>query len=309
MKKLLSLLAAALMLASVACSPIEPASSEENGNVISRPTDTPQAGTVYPDKAYGFQLEAPAAGETIAIMHTSMGDIHIRFFPEAAPKAVENFLTHAKNGYYNGLTFHRVIKDFMIQSGDPTGTGGGGESIWGKDFEDEFDAKLLNLRGSLAMANSSLNTNASQFFINQGGPSAFAGKERYEGHYLSNLNDLLANFDSLVSQCIEVFHSDSFYAEYFGTPHNFFWYWVNQNCPIAPNTNIVPDEVWELYKQHGGNISLDGATRFHGGHTVFGQVFQGMDIVDAIAAVETNSSDKPLTDVTITSIDIVTYQP
>ena len=304
MKKLLSLLAAALILASVACSPIEPASSEENGNVIARPTDTPQAGTVYADKAYGFQLEAPAAGETIAIMHTSMGDIHIRFFPEAAPKAVENFLTHARNGYYDGLTFHRVIKDFMIQGGDPNGNGSGGESIWGKGFEDEFDAKLLNLRGSLAMANSGVATNGSQFFINQGGPSAFAGKERLESSYLSNINYLLANFDALTAQYRDTYNQNDLYRQHYGSLNNFFWGQVGS--ALAPNTNIVPDEVWELYKQHGGNISLDGATRFHGGHTVFGQVFQGMDVVDAIAAVETDSNDKPLTAVTVISIEITT---
>ena len=81
--------------------------------------ETPKndVGTAYPDKTVGFQLEKPAVGDTVAIMHTSMGDISIRFFPEAAPKAVENFTTHAKNGYYDGLIFHRVIEDFMIQGG------------------------------------------------------------------------------------------------------------------------------------------------------------------------------------------------
>ena len=98
------------------------------------------------DKDYGFQLEKPTAGDTIAVMHTSMGDISLRLFPEAAPKAVENFTTHAKEGYYNGLIFHRVMDDFMIQGGDPKGNGTGGESIWGEPFEDEFYQKLLNLR-------------------------------------------------------------------------------------------------------------------------------------------------------------------
>ena len=84
--------------------------------------------TAYPDKKVGFQLEKPEKGEKIAIMHTSMGDIKIRFFPEGAPKAVENFTTHAKNGYYNGVIFHRVINNFMIQSGDPEGTGRGAKA-------------------------------------------------------------------------------------------------------------------------------------------------------------------------------------
>ena len=80
------------------------------------------------------QLDRPQKGETIAVMHTSLGDISIRLFPDKAPKTVENFVTHAKNGYYDGLKFHRVINDFMIQGGDPRGNGTGGESIWGATF-------------------------------------------------------------------------------------------------------------------------------------------------------------------------------
>ena len=113
------------------------------------------------------QLARPQKGETIAVMHTSLGDISIRLFPDKAPKTVENFVTHAKNGYYDGLKFHRVINDFMIQGGDPRGNGTGGESIWGDSFEDEFDVELHNLRGALSMANAGPNTNGSQFFIVQ----------------------------------------------------------------------------------------------------------------------------------------------
>lgn len=114
-----------------------------------------------------LQLEAVKSGDMVAVMHTNMGDIEIKLFPQNAPKTVENFTTHAKNGYYNGLIFHRVINDFMIQGGDPTGTGMGGESIWGNSFEDEFDPQLHNLRGALCMANAGPNTNGSQFFIVQ----------------------------------------------------------------------------------------------------------------------------------------------
>lgn len=102
-----------------------------------------------------------------AIIKTNRGDMTFVLFPQVAPKAVENFTTHAKNGYYDGLIFHRVIKDFMIQGGDPTGTGCGGESIWGKSFEDEFSIDARNYYGSLSMANSGPNTNGSQFFIVQ----------------------------------------------------------------------------------------------------------------------------------------------
>ena len=107
------------------------------------------------------------AGEVLVEMKTTMGSLKIKLFPEQAPKTVENFLGHAKSGYYNGIIFHRVIKDFMIQGGDPTGTGMGGESIWGGSFEDEFHPDLFNLRGALSMANAGPGTNGSQFFIVQ----------------------------------------------------------------------------------------------------------------------------------------------
>ena len=109
-------------------------------------------------------------GDVIATIKTNFGSIRVKMLPEAAPKAVENFLTHARNGYYNGIIFHRVINDFMIQGGDPTGTGMGGESIWGDPFEDEFTPDARNFRGALSMANAGPGTNGSQFFIVQAGP-------------------------------------------------------------------------------------------------------------------------------------------
>lgn len=102
-----------------------------------------------------------------AVIKTNMGDMEFILFPQVAPKAVENFVTHSKNGYYNGIIFHRVIKDFMIQGGDPTGTGMGGESAFGKNFEDEFSLDARNYYGALSMANAGPNTNGSQFFIVQ----------------------------------------------------------------------------------------------------------------------------------------------
>ncbi|MDM8212987.1 peptidylprolyl isomerase [Enterococcus hirae] len=99
---------------------------------------------------------------------TSKGNITMKLFPKQAPKAVENFVKHAKDGYYNGVTFHRVIKEFMIQSGDPKGDGTGGESIWGKPFKNEISNQLYNIRGAVSMANSGGdNSNGSQFFIVQ----------------------------------------------------------------------------------------------------------------------------------------------
>ncbi len=106
-----------------------------------------------------------ASNETVATIKTTMGDLKIKLFPEVAPKTVENFVKLAESGYYNGIIFHRVIPDFMIQGGDPTGTGMGGESIWGSSFEDEFSDKAFNIKGALSMANAGPNTNGSQFFI------------------------------------------------------------------------------------------------------------------------------------------------
>ncbi len=106
------------------------------------------------------------AANPVAVLETTQGNIEIELRPDLAPLAVENFETHIKNGYYNGLIFHRIIKQFMIQGGDPTGTGRGGESIWGKPFKDEFTSKaMFNRAGILAMANAGPNTNGSQFFI------------------------------------------------------------------------------------------------------------------------------------------------
>ncbi|XP_024519756.1 peptidyl-prolyl cis-trans isomerase CYP71 isoform X2 [Selaginella moellendorffii] len=100
------------------------------------------------------------------MMHTTLGDIHIRLYPEECPRTVENFTTHCRNGYYDNLIFHRVIRGFMIQTGDPLGDGTGGQSIWGGEFEDEFHKSLRHDRPfTVSMANAGLNTNGSQFFI------------------------------------------------------------------------------------------------------------------------------------------------
>ena len=192
------------------------------------------------------QLNKPTEKDTIAIMKTNMGEIKIKLFPQFAPKTVENFTTHAKNGYYDGLIFHRVIKDFMIQGGDPTGTGCGGESIWGRSFEDEFTGELHNLRGALSMANAGPNTNGSQFFIVQ------------------------------ANSCPEDF--------------------IMQMKQI--DEKVFPNECVEAYKEIGGTPWLDFR------HTVFGQVYDGMDVVDAIANVATKAQDKPVSDVIIETIII-----
>ena len=192
-----------------------------------------------------IQLSSPQKGDTLAVMHTNMGDIKIKLFPEKAPKTVENFVTHSKNGYYNGLKFHRVINDFMIQGGDPRGNGTGGESIWGGSFSDEFDPELHNLRGALSMANSGPDTNGSQFFIVQA--------REVPANMLEQMRDL--------------------------------------------EDNGFPADITAAYEALGGTPWLDFR------HTVFGQVTEGMDVVDAIAAVET-VNDVPRSDVIIESIEV-----
>ena len=193
-----------------------------------------------------LQLEKPISGDTVAIIHTTMGDIKIKIFKDETPKTFENFTTHAKNGYYTGLIFHRVIKDFMIQGGDPMGTGMGGESIWGRSFEDEFTPNLHNLRGALSMANAGPNTNGSQFFIVQA--------DTCPQNMLSQMEDL---------------------------------------------TDAYPPECAKAYAEMGGTPWLDFR------HTVFGQVFEGMDVVDKIANTKVGMNDKPMFDITIESIEII----
>ncbi len=193
-----------------------------------------------------LQLSKPEKGDFVAIMHTTMGDIKIKLFKDKTPKTFENFTTHAKNGYYDGLIFHRVIKDFMIQGGDPMGTGIGGESIWSTKFEDEFTPELHNFRGALSMANAGPNTNGSQFFIVQA--------NTVPSNMLDQMEDLP---DAFPSDCAKA------YADMGGTP-------------------------WLDYR-----------------HTVFGQVYEGMDVVDAIANVKTGMGDKPVVAVEIENIEII----
>ncbi len=244
----------------------------------------------YADKEkYDFQLDAPKKGDTVAVLHTNMGDIAFKFFKKYAPKTVDNFIKLAKAGKYNNVIFHRVMNDFMIQGGDyENADGTGGKSADGDKFEDEFCDKLVNLRGSVSMANSGKDTNGSQFFINQRKKNTIdfkSLKESWDGlknEYFIKNKDNNANLASVVAQV--------------GTG--------------AYDPDVVPNEIKALYKKHGGNPSLDGAyNAVDAGHTVFAQVYKGMDVVDKIAAVKTDSSNnKPKKDVTIKSVDIKEYK-
>ena len=160
----------------------------------------------------------PGPANEMAIINTNHGEIKIRFFPEQAPLAVSNFKGLAAKGFYDGLIFHRIIPNFMMQGGDPTGTGSGGRSLWGGTFDDEFVPTLrFNRPGLLAMANRGPRTNSCQFFITE-----------------------------------------------VPTPH------------------------------------LDGK------HTIFGEVAEGFDIVQAIMKVETGAGNRPTTPVVMESVTIVT---
>lgn len=196
------------------------------------------------------QLNLPKQGEEIAVIKTSLGDIKLRLFEEAAPKTVENFKTHIKNKYYDGIIFHRVMDEFMIQGGDPDGTGRGGESIWGKSFEDEIDMNYRNIRGALSMANAGPNTNGSQFFIVQ--------KTSTE--------------EDIIKQMREMTDKQGY-----------------------------PEEVVDAYEKHGGTFWLDGK------HTVFGHVFEGMDVVDKIAKAQADGNNKPFDDIVMEQVVLEEY--
>ena len=145
------------------------------------------------------QVDIETVEGPIATIKTNHGDMRIKLFPDHAPKTVANFIALSKDGYYDGVIFHRIIKDFMIQGGDPTGTGMGGESIYGESFEDEFSEELYNVRGALSMANAGPNTNGSQFFIVQNQNLPYSKKEIARGGWPEPIAEI--------------------YAEQGGTPH------------------------------------------------------------------------------------------
>ncbi|MBF0775366.1 peptidylprolyl isomerase [Streptococcus azizii] len=148
-------------------------------------------GLVEKEKYYP-QLDLEQVEGPRARIKTNHGDLYLQLFPEMAPKTVANFVALAKDGYYNGVIFHRIIKDFMIQGGDPTGTGMGGESIYGAPFEDEFSEEVFNIRGALSMANAGPNTNGSQFFIVQNTHLPYAKKELERGGWPEQIAEVYA---------------------------------------------------------------------------------------------------------------------
>ncbi|MGT2799806.1 bifunctional Cof-type HAD-IIB family hydrolase/peptidylprolyl isomerase [Streptococcus marmotae] len=148
-------------------------------------------GLVEKEKYYP-QLDVENVKGPRATIKTNHGELQLQLFPEIAPKTVANFVALAKDGYYDGVIFHRIIKDFMIQGGDPTGTGMGGESIYGAAFEDEFSMEVFNIRGALSMANAGPNTNGSQFFIVQNTNLPYAKKELERGGWPAPIAEIYA---------------------------------------------------------------------------------------------------------------------
>lgn len=246
MRKKWLVLFATLLLLLAGCGENNDTAEADKGDKSTTEEKTQEDDTGEAANVKGFPQLSNEVGENeqVVKMVTSLGEITIKLFPDIAPKTVENFITHSKEGYYDGVIFHRVMKEFMVQGGDPEGTGLGGESIYGEYFEDEFSNQLFNIRGALSMANKGADTNGSQFFIVQ--------------------NTTLG--DGLEQQMKD---------------------------------NEYPADIIEKYVENGGTPWLDGR------HTVFGQVIDGMDIVDEIAQVEVNENDKPVEDVIIEKIQVI----
>ena len=208
-----------------------------------------------------LQLTPLTPGEELAILHTNMGDITIRFFPDEAPMAVENFKTHARNGFYDGIIFHRVVPGFMIQGGCPYGRGTGGQSIWGGTFGTETSFNLRHFRGALAMAHAGPGTIGSQFYIVQ--------------NYSINAMERMEFTEDL---------------QYLDEPIGRF-----EDGRIVTLGEIFPEESLRHFLDYGGTPFLDWLWNSQAPHPVFAHVVDGMDIVDAIANTDTvpNNPDQP----------------
>jgi len=220
-----------------------------------------------------LQLQPLTPGEELAILHTNMGDITIRFFPEEAPIAVTNFKAHARNGYYDGLVFHRVIPDFMIQGGCPLGTGTGGESVWGGRFGTEISFNLRHFRGALAMAHAGPGTIGSQFYIVQS--SSLDPRTVAE---FNEMKELMDEAIGILPDGTRVYLRD--------------WH---------------PIESLEYFIENGGTPHLDWFWNHTGPHPVFAHVVNGMDVVDAIANTPQGASNRPVDDMIIERISFFFY--
>ncbi len=252
MKKIVSFIAAAVLLSVLASCEVKPP-TPSNSKTPTEPSPSKITDIIKGDTSnMAIQLQPPKDGDTVVSIETNMGTMKAIVYPQYAPKAVENFITHANEGYYDGVIFHRIIENFMIQGGDPEGTGLGGESIWGEEFDIEICAELHHIKGALCMARRGDTTvsQSSQFYIVHGDKLDKATTDQMRGYSAE----------------------DGWGAE-----------------------------IADAYDALGGYPSLD----FN--YTVFGQVYEGLDVIDKIASVETNSADQPKEQVIIKTIKVETY--
>lgn len=218
--------------------------------------------TLSEEASKQYQFTLPQKGDVVAeFVIQEFGSIFVKLFPKEAPLAVENFITHAKEGYYDGTPFYRIIDDFMIQGGSPEGDPAGGESIWGTEFADEFTDLLNPFRGALCMANHGSDTNGSQFFLVQA-----------DAVSVQELSYLLEEGQDMTLQ------------EY-----------IEKNYGIW-----LSDELIKQYLTYGGTPWLTGY------HTVFGQIFDGFDVLDTIAGVPV-SGQNPKEPVVLETIRITDW--
>jgi cyclophilin family peptidyl-prolyl cis-trans isomerase len=313
-RRLTALLLALLCAAAAGCAdkggqssedPFEPDGSSLSAAPGAVPDSIPTADWQQGDLP---QFLPPEPGTPVVTLHTGMGDIKMMLFPQAAPLAVENFVTHCRQGYYDGVSFHRVIEDFMIQGGDPQGDGTGGESIWGRPFPDEFSDNLHHFYGAVSMANSGYSTNGSQFFIVQQDAAQYPDSsfrvtdENADSVMLSMLlnfeayNGTMKMYDKM-AQNVEQAELEQYVAT------------LNEEIAATMNRGVTDalrarlGAAVDRYRQVGGTWSLDYK------HTVFGQVIEGMEVVDAIARLQTvadaaGNMTKPAEDVTIHSVTV-----
>jgi cyclophilin family peptidyl-prolyl cis-trans isomerase len=274
MKKILLTSALTLLCAIVlaACDTADDESKFTQQRTEPEPEQTQAEEPAASTTAAGFdQFAPPAPGEEYAVITTDFGVIELRLFPEYAPMAVENFVTLARRGYYDGVTFHRIMQNFMIQGGCPLGTGGGGDSIYGDGFAIEPNPDLRHFYGAFSMARTPSKTTGqgSQFFI--------INNNRLDDQFVNEFN----------------------YAR------------EHQNEEIAEGSGVTiseyyPTWILDRYIEFGGVPFLDFD------YTVFGQVFSGMDAVDAISAVETAEDARgeksvPVNNVYMNKVEIKVY--
>ena len=259
-----------------AVDPNAPAAQSATADPNATPTITPTPELVDLSQYQTLplpQLDPTPDGEEIAVLHTDLGDMKIRFFPDFAPNAVQNFKTLAKSNYFDGNIFNQVVANQYVRSGDPTGTGTGGQSMWGQPFPAETSPCLHNIYGAVTMMRGQQdNTQGSQFLIVANKSLDDAAKAELEA-YKDKQDQVMATTSD-------------------GTK--------------VPYAQVFPTKILDKYIQGGGMPGIDLY------FTVFGQVIDGFDALDKIAAVQTSqedaTKDKPLADIKINSVTFENYK-